>query len=237
MKKLLFAGTALVALGSQGMAADYPAPVVGATTLPPAPLFSWTGCYIGGHGGGGWGDKKLSNNVGGISIPPGESIGIKIEGAFGGGQAGCDFQLLPNWVAGVAADISWADIKGDVDDPFFANKNFKARTEWFGSAAGRLGVNVDRFMIYGLGGVAWAHDIYQARSGDSFLLTATESRNGYVVGGGMEWYFARNWSAKFEYQRLDFGTRTVTLTDGSNEQTLDVRQLIRVLKFGLNYRF
>jgi opacity protein-like surface antigen len=43
-------------------------------------------------------------------------------------------------------------------------------------------------------------------------LSASEIRPGWTVGGGVEWVFWNNWSAKIEYDFYDFGTRNVTLT-------------------------
>ena len=48
MKKFLFAGVALIALGGAASAADL---AVKARPLPAAPVFTWTGFYIGGHVG------------------------------------------------------------------------------------------------------------------------------------------------------------------------------------------
>ena len=38
-----------------------------------------------------------------------------------------------------------------------------------------------------------------------------DQRTGWTVGGGIEWAFWNNWSAKVEYDFYDFGTRSVTL--------------------------
>src|SRR5215469_18804019 len=71
----------------------------------------------------------------------------------------------------------------------------------------------DRWLIYAKGGAAWAGDKYSA-----FIpvfdeqLEASETRTGWTVGGGIEWAFWSNWSAKAEYDYYDFGTRTLTLT-------------------------
>jgi outer membrane immunogenic protein len=63
--------------------------------------------------------------------------------------------------------------------------------------------------------------------------------------GRFGWAFADNWSAKFEYQYYDFGSRDVTFFNpnpapfsaafGSRVDSVD--QHIQTVKFGLNYRF
>jgi outer membrane immunogenic protein len=103
---LLFAGPALAAdLGR-------PPPVYKAPAL--VPVFSWTGWYIGGNIGYGWGESTspgITDNIGfaaaGLNIFP----GLKPKGFIGGGQIGYDWQLNPNWVLGVVADFQGADIK------------------------------------------------------------------------------------------------------------------------------
>jgi outer membrane immunogenic protein len=101
----------------------------------------------------------------------------------------------------------------------------------------------DRWLLYAKGGAAWAGDKYSA-----FIpvfneqLEASETRTGWIVGGGIEWAFWSNWSAKAEYDYYDFGTRTLTLTGtfaGTPIQVpgVNVRQRISVGKFGINYRF
>ncbi len=164
MKKLLLAGMAGVALsaGAPSNAADlgtrqpYKAPPV----LAPIPIFTWTGCYIGGHVGGGWGQKTFSDNpnsadfavADGGTTP--ESLKNDVSGFLGGGQVGCNYQFAPNWLVGVEGSFSGADIKGDVVDPFNTGKTFHAKTDWLASVTGRLGWTWDRWMIYGKGGVA-----------------------------------------------------------------------------------
>jgi outer membrane immunogenic protein len=55
---------------------------------PPAPIYTWTGCYIGGNLGGGWAFKDWANPEG---SPPGDRGSFNFSGFVGGGQAGCDY--------------------------------------------------------------------------------------------------------------------------------------------------
>jgi outer membrane immunogenic protein len=122
MKKVLLAGIAGVAVvgGIPANAADlatrptYQAPPV----VAPIPIFSWTGCFIGGHIGGGWERKKFSDPNGAFFAPPGEAIQVNASGFLGGGQIGCDWQLAPKWVIGIEGAAAWAGLKGDTLDVF-----------------------------------------------------------------------------------------------------------------------
>ena len=183
MKKTLLASAALGTLFIENwsLAADLgvrPAWVV------PIPVFTWTGCYVGAHGGGGWADKTVSAP----SIVPAESVTGFLAGPLGGGQAGCNLQFGGNWVIGIEGEGSAADIKGDTTQTVLGiTGTASAKTNWIASATGRLGWASDRWLIYGKGGVAWAHDEYSL-SIPVFpeQETASETRTGWTVGGGIE---------------------------------------------------
>jgi outer membrane immunogenic protein len=113
------------------------------------PHFSWTGCYIGGHIGGGWGRKTVSipdlaftAGVPPGTLPPGFSVPCvtgNTSGVLGGGQVGCNYQFAPNWVIGIEGDGSAADIKGGITDtvsfagiPITGTAN--ARTDWLATS-------------------------------------------------------------------------------------------------------
>lgn len=183
MKRILLATTAL-AFASPAFAADL-APARMPLKAPPvvARPFSWTGCYIGGHLGVGWGHDNfrdpntLFNDVAfpgsglGVFAPTGAGVGFEQGAGFlGGGQIGCDYQFATNWVVGIAGDFSWTDLDGSTSDPFafpagdplFGGKNgvpatLHEHTDWLASVTGRLGYAWDRWMLYGKGGVAWEH--------------------------------------------------------------------------------
>jgi outer membrane immunogenic protein len=262
MKNLLLAGVAGVALvaGAPAGAADlgtqpYKAPPVWAPVL----LFTWSGCYIGGHVGGGWGRKDFSDTGDGAFVGDGkapQSIRVDTSGFLGGGQIGCDYQFAPNWVVGIEGDFSGADIKGSAVDPFFptTGKTLHARTDWLATATGRLGWAWDRLLIYIKGGAAWAHDKYGADEpvADGTVdcappapctYNASETRIGWTAGVGLEWAFWSNWSAKLEYDFYGFGHRDLLFTCTNQagfcglHGPVSIKQEINVFKAGLNWRF
>jgi outer membrane immunogenic protein len=63
MRKLLLSSVALTILMiTPAIGADLRAPVYrGRPLLPPIAVFSWTGCYIGGHIGGGYAWTESAN--------------------------------------------------------------------------------------------------------------------------------------------------------------------------------
>jgi outer membrane immunogenic protein len=242
MKRLLLASVSVLALiaTSPARAADLP------TTMPrkappiaPAPPFSWTGCYIGGNVGYGWGRKSIENAPDGFMIAydePGASLPVDTEGFLGGGQVGCNYQFAPTWVVGIEGDISAADITGSATDSV-TTAVYNVKTDWIASVTGRVGYAWDRWLAYAKGGAAWADDKYTSSYGGG-TWDASETRSGWTVGAGLEWAFADKWSARLEYDYYDFGTRNVTFTEPPSGSSIEsVKQQIQTVKFGINYRF
>jgi outer membrane immunogenic protein len=244
MAKVLLGTTALVSvvLAGAAQAADIPLRKAPAA-LAPAP-FSWSGFYIGGHVGAGWGTKEWSDLViDGDPITAAPFGNYNINGFLGGGQIGLNWQS--GWtVFGVEADASWSDLHGG-GGCFFAGKfSCRSKVEWFGTVTGRVGAAVDRALIYLKGGGAWAHekhDIFFNGKGGGLIARLSDTRWGWTVGGGIEYAFAPAWSAKVEYNYLDFGKKGhgFSFDDGQTIVNfgMDVRQSIHAVKFGLNYRF
>jgi outer membrane immunogenic protein len=269
MKKLILA-TAALALsigGNAVQAADMPvkAPVYKAP--PPAQVFSWTGCYLGAHVGAGSGrtDYSTSNpNFFQNFAATGEAIRVDTSGALGGGQVGCDWQFAPNWVIGIEGAAAWANIKGntDVAPNALTTGALNAKTDFLASVTARVGWTWDRWMLFGKGGVAWAHDKYsfdgQTRipgcfaqtgpvaclidpTGTPFAYNASQTQIGWTVGAGVEWAFLNNWSGKLEYDFYDFGSHQYVFVDSTGifarVVPVNIDQKIQTVKFGVNYRF
>jgi outer membrane immunogenic protein len=181
MKKLILAGVAIAALFSgSAMAADirtrpvYKAP-------PPPPVFSWTGFYIGANVGYGWADTSAdvvgSDPASAIFLafadPGGPPLGSLFSSSFrqkgwlGGVQAGYNWQLAGNWLAGVEADIQAADVSGSFFNRIFSSPasfgtNFpfdlssERELKWFGTVRGRLGfLLTPNILIFGTGGLSY----------------------------------------------------------------------------------
>jgi outer membrane immunogenic protein len=239
MKKALLASAALgtLLIGNPSLAADL---AVRGPWVAAIPVFTWTGCYVGTHVGGGWADETITAPA----IVPGVSVTGHTAGVLGGGQVGCNLQFARNWVIGIEGEGSAADIKGDTNQTILGiTGTASAKTDWIASATARLGYTWDRWLIYGKGGAAWAHNNYSL-SIPVFPEheTASDTRTGWTAGGGIEWAFWSNWSMKAEYNYYDFGTSSVTLVGTFagvpiEVPGIEIRQRISVGKLGVNYRF
>jgi outer membrane immunogenic protein len=78
-----------------------------ATAAAPVPTWSWTGFYVGGNLGYGWGRVNTDTTLidfNGPGIFPPNSNSDQLSGIVGGGQIGYNWQFSPSWVAGFEAD-------------------------------------------------------------------------------------------------------------------------------------
>ena len=232
MKKFLLTTVAFVAVGATvpALAADLPARTT-YTKAPAyvAPLYNWTGFYVGGHIGGAFnGDSNFA----------GLTTGNNSNGRFLGGlQVGADYQFAPNWVIGLEGQYSWlANNNNGVIFPggFVYTNNQRA----LGSVTGRVGYTWGPALVYVKGGYAYSDNNDSLTLGGvpaAFALDNGHS-NGYTVGAGVEYLFAQNWSAKVEYQYYDFG-KTNFVTPVALTGFGSTRNDEHTVKAGLNYRF
>jgi len=257
IRKAIAAAAALFATTTLASAADLAvkAPPIAA----PAPIWSWTGFYIGAHVGAGWGETE--STLTGFAVP---AIPIAINnlsfpfsqtsssGFLGGVQAGYNWQA--GWaVIGVQGDFAGADIKGT--SPCIVILSCTTKTDWLATVSGRLGaVVLDRGLVYAKGGAAWMNTRHSVNlPGFGGLLGAVEraeltSREtthfGWLVGLGTEWQVTPNWTAFIEYNYLQFDRKneTFAINPVLTARTLvnvnaDLKNTLSIAKVGVNYKF
>jgi len=232
MKKLLLATVALVALGATApaLAADLAARPY--TKAPPpvmAPIYNWTGFYVGGHVGAAFGNDNTFNGL---------VVGGNNDARFlGGVQVGADYQFAPNWVLGVEGQFSW--LGGNNNVVTFPNGfAYTNDQRGLGSVTGRIGYTWGPALLYVKGGYAYSDNretLVLAGVPQPFAFDHNH-RDGYTVGAGLEYMFAQNWSAKAEYQYYNFG-RTQFVTPVDLAPFGSFRNDEHTVKVGLNYRF
>ena len=185
MSRIRTFGASVIALAAgigTAAAADLgytPTPEV---TYNPAPAFSWTGPYIGGLLGYGWGDAQI----------PGKDP--TPSGIVGGVYGGYNFQAAPNFVLGVEGDITatgMSDTAGGV----------KVTNPWNGTFRGRAGYNWDRFLVYGTGGLAVGE--VKTKAGG---VSDSNTNVGWTLGAGVEAAITNNVTARVEYRYTDLGS-------------------------------
>jgi outer membrane immunogenic protein len=223
--KTIFAIAAAVGLLSftaAANAADMPARMPTKAAPMMAPVYNWTGIYIGINGGGGWGRTSQTDTTGATSGNYNQSGGV------GGGTLGYNYQLN-NIVLGVEGDWDWANINGS-SSAVGCTPTCYTNLRWLATARGRLGVAWGMWLPYITGGAAFG-SVNTGQTGlPQFAVTAT--RSGWTLGGGVEAMFAPKWSAKLEYLYADLGTTTYTVAIPVN-----VPERVNVLRAGINYHF
>jgi outer membrane immunogenic protein len=195
MKKFKFflATSALAALVMAAPADAADMAVKARPLPPPVPVFTWSGFYIGGHVGWGWGDFDFRDPFVKLNEPilifPGLFVGVPLERSFsdnsflGGVQAGVNAQFGPV-VVGVEADVSWMSLGGEFRSStsnfgglLTTSEGVAAKLDWLATARGRLGWANDRILVYATGGVAFGGI---DGSGD---LTISCNVNCPIIGG------------------------------------------------------
>jgi outer membrane immunogenic protein len=236
MIRLTMAFAACTAMGVlTANAADMP---VKAPRLPPPPVYTWTGCYLGANGGGGWAHKEY---VDPLAVPP-EALGShSADGAVYGGQIGCDFQTGA-WVVGVQGMIDGADLRGSHIVPG-ATDQFHTHIPFLATATARIGYAFQPSVLaYLKGGAAWVGDRETIIDLGVLEGRANFTRVGWTIGGGLEYQFWSNWSFFAEYDYLNFGRRDETFTNLEVPPVpptfpINIRQDVHMFVVGVNYRF
>lgn len=217
MKKYLLASVAAFGIIAAGAAsaADLPSrkgPIAAPVYIPP--VFTWTGFYVGGNAGYGWGNVNANGfaNVG------------DLDGFVGGGQIGYNYQM-GQFVLGLEADLQYADLSSGSNLGLI-----NVKTDYFGTVRGRVGVAFDRFLPYITGG--WAYgNVKTSIPGLGFSSDKTHT-NGWVIGGGLEYAVTNNIIAGVEYLYVDLGEKNVLAGTGTKVGTD-----FSVVRARLSYKF
>jgi outer membrane immunogenic protein len=233
---------ASLAIGAfSAQAADMPI----ATKAPyvPAPVFSWTGCYIGGHVG--WISGRSDIRDEGY-YDSGATNSLHANSFVIGGQGGCNYQT-GSLVVGVEADGSWLDASHTTSG-YYADQS----TKWNSlvTVRGRAGLAVDRTMFYVTAGGAWAdvNTIYNTNviQGNLDGIASSTGKFGWVAGVGIEHAITPNWTVKLEglYVRLTdddthhLGTTTCSTSRGPDHAcNFTFNHDAAIVRLGANYKF
>ncbi|HUI21129.1 MAG TPA: outer membrane protein [Methylocella sp.] len=216
IRKLLLASVGAIALsGSAALAADLPSRAPPPAYIPPAPIFTWTGIYVGGQIGYAW--SSGNNNFNGFDpFFPGtpylvSSVGGTPNGVIGGANVGYNYQIN-QWVLGIEGDVNGTSLSNTAVAAFpdGTSLSVHSTSDIQGSIRGRLGVAWDRALIYATGGVAFGGfntDVTLANSVVPFFGSGSVSttRVGWTVGGGIQYAVTNNWSVRAEYRYTDWG--------------------------------
>jgi len=204
MKTIFFAAALLIPTAIH--AADMPV-----KAPPPPAVYNWTGFYIGGNVGGGWGHRDVDFSANDPSarasigpnqpapLSPPASVAFDVSGAVGGAQIGYNIQVNPRWLVGLEADIDAADIKGAglstgvhaATIPY--TLPIDEHVKWFGTVRGRLGfLPAPNLLAYVTGGFAYGridHSGSWSNNSAGFFILNIPAGGGpsTVCGPGVCW--------------------------------------------------
>lgn len=203
MKRLLLAGAAVAALATGAQAADLGSPRGPVADVVVAPVFSWTGFYLGGQIGGVWARQGGSNTT----LAGGNPVALAYGAGFVGGlHAGFNYQVN-RIVLGAEADLEFSTVSGARRGVSGGLFDLTMRQSFMGSVRARAGVAMDRTLFYVTGGVAFTSARNTlAFAGAAPFHTFTTTRAGWTVGAGVEHAFTPNWTARLEYRYANFGS-------------------------------
>jgi outer membrane immunogenic protein len=252
---LSLAVAVLLATTAAGSAADLA--VKSPAYISPAPVWSWTGFYIGAHAGAGWGTTESTlDSITAVGVPALLGLGLPIaqnsrSGFLGGGQIGYNYQS--GWaVFGVQGDFAGLDVKGTT--PCLTVLSCNANSHWLATATGRIGgVVADRTLVYIKGGGAWMNTTHTLTvpaagglggGGVAGLTGSSADSNtfGWLLGFGAEYAFSPNWSGFIEYDYMDFDKKSIALNltvpgGPVGAANVSIQNKLSVAKIGVNYKF
>ena len=221
-----------VALGNSAIAADLPvyrpAPV-------PAPVYFWTGCYIGGNVGWAQVSARFNDRI------DGDDGRLSSSAFAGGGQIGCDYQFASNWVIGIQGPIDWTDIKRHRVSIIDPELTFQREGNWFATVTARLGyLFTPTFLLYLKGGWGSFNDEFSVATTTTGTTVATVNKtaSGGDLGVGFEWMFTPNWTFWVEWDHIFLDNSSIEFTRIGSPTRFDniSRDFDKVL-FGINWRF
>jgi opacity protein-like surface antigen len=220
---------------------------------------NWTGFYVGGFLGVDYGTNDVrfpgffndGNNV-------------HTFGPIGGGQAGYNWQINKWVVGVEgdigAANIKGSrtcglsqNIQGGPVAFTGTLLDCTPKMDWVATATARVGYAWERTLFYVKGGAAFTDENFTAtciinptnpsppsarcvNPAGAFTtgFTASTNRAGWTIGYGTEFDLGHNWSAKAEYDYIDFGRKNMVANDGT---IVSDHGSTSQVKIGVNYRF
>ena len=232
-----------------GFAADLPAPAAPHSHYAPPPPahYDWSGIYFGGSIGVGMAEDLVTATTTTALLNASTQTKVSPYAVIGGPQAGFNLEFAPI-VVGVEATWTASDLSDNQTVPTLSavtpQEESRSATHWYATATGKIGFAANDLLFYAKGGAAWMHvDYAQLTLNPGGSLNAqqliTANRSGWTAGGGIEYAFNENLSAKLEYDFLDFGTQNYNFNtlNGGAGLPVSIKSETHMLTAGMNYRF
>jgi opacity protein-like surface antigen len=217
--KNLCLGIAALALGASipALAADMAVKVPPLAT--PAAPYDWSGLYVGGNFGGAW-------TTGNLNIPGNNFYG-GLTDFIGGAQAGYNFQA-GHFLYGVEGTFDWATF----DHPTLPTPTLgSVSQDWMATVTGRFGVVEDQWLVYGKLGAGWVHSS-AILNFPGVSWTGSSTKDGWLIGGGIEYGFKPHWTVGMEYNFLALAD-----WDSATAPAITLNRDVQMVTAKINYKF
>jgi len=240
MKRILLGTIGLLVLGmaAPALAADLPQrmPAPAPAPVMMAPIYDWTGFYIGANGGYG-SNRACWGNFNGVGIA--EGCNSKSGGLFGG-QAGYRAQF-GQFVVGAEVQGDWANLRASLPSVFHPGWIDSAKVTSVFLFTGQVGYAVNAALFYLKGGGAMANNNFLVQDAvGNGLYYATSHKLGATIGVGFEYGFTPNWTVGLEYDRLMMGNSNNSFSvqsPGLAAAANSISQNIDMFTVRVNYKF
>ena len=255
MKSILSLGAAALLVSASGVAfaADLPGRRSAPAPMPVvyAPVFTWTGFYVGANAGYRFGENRTTFLYSGASPAGLFPTRLKDDkGSFtGGAQAGYNHQI-GSMVLGVEGDVNY--LGSGKRQSFVGSSGVltssvstESKTDWLGTARARAGFAFDRALVYGTGGLAFGNvkssTAASLNTGAAWAGSKSDTAVGYAVGAGVEYALTNNLTTKIEYLYYNLGDQKTALVGSGPVGAFTVGSKAKVdgdiVRAGLNYKF
>ena len=233
MVRVLVAALAASTIAGGAFAADLPsrkAPPV--AYIAPAPMFTWTGLYVGINGGGWFNNSSINYGWGSGKLGGG--------GGLVGGTIGYNWQAGSNVVVGVESDLDYRTKSNVTPTNLVATS---VGSGFLGTTRARIGLSMDRALIYATGGLAYGTPVAPAAINSlvpAFFGSQSSSAGtaiGWAAGGGVEFAVTNNWSIKGEYLYASLGSKSVTYNTTILPVAVADKTGEHTARVGVNYHF
>jgi outer membrane immunogenic protein len=239
MKRTLIAGALAFVAAAPAFAADLPPPAAPLPRAPVAyvpavPVFTWTGFYVGLNTGYAFGKADGTSTLG-------TTGSFSVSGPMAGVTLGGNYQI-GQFVVGAETDIDWQNVRGSQvgggcsfippGGPPAVPGSCDAASNWVGTFRGRVGLAMDRVLLYATGGGAYAN----IKASVSALPWSRNTELGWTAGAGVEYAMTDNWTVKFEYLFADFQHATCPAASCfATSTTVSFNE--SMVRAGINYKF
>jgi len=233
--KFKLAAAALLASTAMASAADLAArPYTKAPVA--APIYDWTGFYIGGQLGASSAQTRFQDRddfFDNQGLNPERKIGFT-----GGVYGGYNWQLSPSFLFGLDAQWSWYDQKNTGYPYFEDNTYMRADLRDAGNVKARFGLVFNDTMVYVAAGPAWANARFSVVESGDVVVSTSKYVAGYAAAVGVEHMITQNWIIKGQFQYASFNTQNAERVFPDSDrvrfgQTTDLYEAT----IGLSYKF